>query len=66
MVLYEKIQNDPLEFPPEVNMSAGLRRLLRAMMEKAAADRITLDQVVSTPSGSAATWSPPVVIERRN
>lgn len=45
MVLYEKIQNDPLEFPPEVNMSAGLKRLLRAMMEKGAAQRITLDQV---------------------
>lgn len=45
MVLYEKIQNDPLEFPQEVNMSAGLKRLLRAMMEKGAAQRITLDQV---------------------
>ena len=45
MVLYEKIQNDPLEFPPEVNMSAGLKRLLRAMMKKEAAQRITLDQV---------------------
>ncbi|CAM9447180.1 unnamed protein product, partial [Hapterophycus canaliculatus] len=47
MALYEKIQNDPLEFPPEVNMSAGLRRLLQAMMEKKPAKRITLDQVVS-------------------
>lgn len=48
MVLYEKIQNDPLEFPPEVNMSAGLKRLLTAMMEKGAAQRITLDQVCKT------------------
>jgi len=45
MVLYEKIQNDPLEFPPEVNMSPGLRRLLMAMMEKGPAKRIALDQV---------------------
>ncbi|CAM9516321.1 unnamed protein product, partial [Ectocarpus sp. 13 AM-2016] len=44
MVLYEKIQNDPLDFPPEVNMSPGLRRLLRAMMEKDPAKRIILDQ----------------------
>ena len=48
MVLYEKIQNDPLEFPPEVNMSPGLRRLLMAMMEKGPAKRITLDQVKET------------------
>lgn len=45
MLLYEKIQNDPLEFPPEVNLSAGLKRLLTAMMAKGAAQRITLDQV---------------------
>lgn len=45
MVLYEKIQNDPLDFPPEVNMSPGLRRLLRAMMEKDPVKRIILDQV---------------------
>ncbi|CAM9887137.1 unnamed protein product, partial [Ectocarpus sp. 8 AP-2014] len=47
MVLYEKIQNDPLDFPTEVNMSPGLRRLLRAMMEKDPAKRITLDQVLA-------------------
>eukprot|EP00903_Cladosiphon_okamuranus_P018574 g17097.t1 len=47
MALYDKIQNDPLEFPPEVNMSVGLKRLLRAMMEKGAAQRVTLDQVVA-------------------
>ncbi|CAM9644716.1 unnamed protein product, partial [Scytosiphon promiscuus] len=46
MALYEKIQNDPLEFPPEVNMSAGLRKLLQAMMEKDPGKRITLDEVV--------------------
>lgn len=45
MALYDKIQNDPLEFPSEVNMSSGLRRLLRAMMEKDPAKRITLDEV---------------------
>lgn len=44
-MLYEKIQNDPLEFPPEVNMSGGLRGLMKAMMEKVPAKRITLDQV---------------------
>ncbi|CAM9402078.1 unnamed protein product [Ectocarpus fasciculatus] len=47
MVLYEKIQNDPLDFPPEVNMSPGLRRLLRAMMEKDPAKRIILDHVLA-------------------
>lgn len=46
MVLYEKIQKDPLEFPPEVNMSAGLKRLLLVMMEKNPAQRITLEQVL--------------------
>lgn len=45
MVLYEKIQNNRLEFPPEVNMSTGLKRLLWAMMEKSSAKRITLEQV---------------------
>lgn len=50
MALYEKIQNDPLEFPQEVNMSSGLRRLLRAMMEKGPDKRITLDQVQTAKS----------------
>lgn len=45
MALYEKIQKDPLEFPAEVNMSSGLKRLLTAMMEKEPAKRITLEQV---------------------
>ena len=45
MVLYEKIQNDPLEFPEEVSMSLGLKGLLTAMMEKEAARRIKLEQV---------------------
>ena len=45
MALYEKIQNDPLDFPSEVNMSPGLKRLLTAMMEKEPAKRIALDQV---------------------
>lgn len=45
MALYEKIQNEPLEFPAEVNMSSGLKRLLTAMMEKEPAKRITLEQV---------------------
>lgn len=45
MALYEKIQNEPLHFPPEVNMSSGLRRLLTAMMEKEPANRIPLEQV---------------------
>lgn len=57
MVLYEKIQKDPLEFPPEVDMCPGLRRLLRAMMEKDPANRIPLDQVESDVSRwESAHW----------
>lgn len=59
MALYEKIQNHPLEFPIEVNMSAGLRRLLRAMMEKNPAKRTTLDQV---PGREVCTCAAVVVL----
>jgi protein phosphatase 2C family protein 2/3 len=64
-----QIQNEPLIFPPEINMSQGLRRLLSGMLVKDPPARLTLDQVVadvwlqrgdaSFPAGAASRPAPP-------
>jgi hypothetical protein len=43
--IYEQIQNDVLEFPADVAMSPGLKRLLSGMMIKDPAKRMRLEQV---------------------
>ncbi|XP_055614147.1 serine/threonine-protein kinase max-2 [Uranotaenia lowii] len=43
--LYEKIKNDPLEFPPTSNISPELRDLIETMLDKDPQLRITLPQI---------------------
>jgi serine/threonine protein kinase len=48
LALYNKIINDPLEFPP-VAIDPGLRNLLVNMLEKDPALRYNMDQITSHP-----------------
>ncbi|KAG5185695.1 kinase-like domain-containing protein, partial [Tribonema minus] len=49
--LYQKAKFDPLEFPPDVAASSGLKRLLQGMLVKDPSKRMRLEQV-------RAKWSP--------
>lgn len=43
--VYEKIQNDLLQFPPKCNICAELKDLIEQMLEKDPAKRITLPKI---------------------
>jgi serine/threonine protein kinase len=47
--LYNKIQNDPLVFPPQMKISPGLQDLLENMLRKDPNERFTLDKVILHP-----------------
>ena len=47
--LYQKIQDDPLEFPPAPSINPGLRNLLETMMVKDPEKRSTLQQMLQHP-----------------
>ncbi|XP_058057336.1 calcium/calmodulin-dependent protein kinase kinase 1 [Anopheles bellator] len=47
--VYEKIKNDPLEFPPTSGISEELRDLIGRMLDKDPQQRITLPQIKEHP-----------------
>uniref|UniRef100_A0A182QR30 calcium/calmodulin-dependent protein kinase n=1 Tax=Anopheles farauti TaxID=69004 RepID=A0A182QR30_9DIPT len=47
--VYEKIKNDPLEYPPTSNISEELRDLIARMLDKDPQERITLPQIKEHP-----------------
>jgi serine/threonine protein kinase len=49
MVMYDQIQEAPLEFPAEVPASPALKRLLLAMLMKDPAKRPSLAQLLADP-----------------
>jgi serine/threonine protein kinase len=47
--LYSKVITDPVTFPTDVALCAGLRRLLEGMLQKDPAQRWTVAQIVADP-----------------
>jgi serine/threonine protein kinase len=44
MNLYNKIQNDPLVFPPHIKINPGLQDLIENMLKKDPNERYTLEK----------------------
>ena len=49
MVMYDQIQEAPLQFPSDVPASPALKRLLLAMLTKDPGKRLTLPQLLADP-----------------
>lgn len=58
ILMYDQIREGPLLFPADVPASPALKRLLRAMLAKDPARRLSLDQILADP------WMNPAAVPK--